>query len=281
MSRRYGPVGTSIWDSDRFNELSEDLHQLGYLYLLACPHGNSLGVFKIPTKYLSVDLTTPRRQVTEAQAEALLDDCERVGLIQRGADHTIRVVGWFWQETGANNPSTVSAFCRNFKDRKLVKPGPLRTAAIGEMIIASLSRAESWNPDTRPFDAMAKDVQAFLQAELKRDPDGIRRAIGAQPEPEENSVANMVLNTVSNTVFRMVWTPTPTYEDVNGDKKEKRGQDTGTGTGTGTENGSQSARERENPPPASPAGGRRSGGKVPEDVQADIDAMREKARSAK
>lgn len=278
MSRRYGPVGTSIWDSEKFNDLATDLNQLAYLYLLACPHGNSLGVFKLPAKYLSVDLETPRRRVSIQDAEAIIADLERAGLVQRGPDHWVRIIDWFWQETGANNPSTISAFCRNFKDRKLVKPGPLRTAAIGEMIVASLSRAESWNPDTRPFDAMIKDVLAFLQAELKRDPEGIRQSICDQPEPDENTVSRTMLDTVSNTVFHTMWTPTPTYEHGNGDKKEKRGQDTGTGTGTGTEIGSQSARERKSPPPASPAGGRRSGGRVPVDVQEEIDRLNRKRK---
>ena len=150
----------------------------------------------------------------------------------------------------------------------------------GASIVNDVSGGKE-DPDLLPLvidDAMIKDVLAFLQAELKRDPEGIRQSICDQPEPDENTVSRTMLDTVSNTVFHTMWTPTPTYEHGNGDKKEKRGQDTGTGTGTGTEIGSQSARERKSPPPASPAGGRRSGGRVPVDVQEEIDRLNHKRK---
>ncbi len=200
MTRRYGPVGTAIWDSEKFNGLASDTHRLGYLYLIACPHGNSLGVFKLPTKYLAAD-----RNMSEQAAAKFLADCEDVGLIETGPDHMVRIIDWFWQETGANNPSTVSSFCRNFKDRRLLKPGVLRTKAIAEMAMASMAKAESWSPETRPFGAMQNDLLELLTGEFRKTPEEIERALRAQPECAPNSIAKTVLDTVCQKVFSTMW----------------------------------------------------------------------------
>ena len=280
MSRRYGPIGTSVWDSDKFLSLENDTNRLGYLYLIACPHGNSVGVFRLPVNYFAAD-----RRTNPETAEGMLADMERVGLIERGAEDQIRITKWFWNDTGANNPSTASAFCKVFADTRLVRRGDLRTRALVEMAIATLTKAEGWNPESAPFSKMVKDVQNLLAQECKRDLQAMRRALARHPTPEPNTILHTVLDMVSYTVslhgVAHLW-------DI---EHEKLIQDTDTDTETGdrirtTDNGyggrgSASERSAPSAPPSPPADSGRSGRKPPEDLQRTIAEMHARSRGAK
>lgn len=277
MSRRYGPIGTSVWDSDKFLALESDTNRLGYLYLIACPHGNSVGVFRLPVNYFAAD-----RRTDPETAEAMLADMERVGLIERGTEDQIRITKWFWNDTGANNPSTASAFCKVFNDMRLVKRGDLRTRALVEMATATLTKAEGWNPDSTPFSKMVKDIQNLIAQECKRDLQAMRRALKQQPTPEPNTILYTVLDTVSYTVgghgVAHLW-------DI---EHEILIQETDTDTDTGdrirtTDNGNvgeieNDERSAPSAPPASPADGSRSGRKVDEETARTIAELTAKSR---
>lgn len=277
MSRRYGPIGTSVWDSRKFLELDNDSHRLGYLYLIACPHGNSLGVFRLPVVYFAAD-----RRTDKDAAEAMLADMERVGLVERGDDEQIRITRWFYNDTGANNPSTGSSFCKVFKDTRLIKRGPLRTRAFVEMFIATLTKAESWNPESTPFAKMVTDLQNAMAAELKASRDATLEALRSYPIPEPNTLLHTVLDTVSYTMgvqgVAHVWDIEHVKliqetETVHGDSTRT------TETVHGDLGGSKiGARRASSPPPSTPAKGSRSGGKVPEDVQSTIASLTAKSK---
>lgn len=267
MSRRYGPIGTSVWDSGKFLALENDSNRLGYLYLIACPHGNSVGVFRLPVNYFAAD-----RRTDPETAEAMLQDMERVGLIERGREDQIRITKWFWNDTGANNPSTASAFCKVFMDTRLIKRGELRTRGLVEMATATLTKAEGWNPESAPFSKMIRDIQNLISQELKQDQAGMIEAFRANPPPENNTLLSMVLDTVFNTVslhgVGHVW-------DIEHETLIQE-TDTETETGNGqrkrtTDNGNGVPREKERSAeralPSSPADGSRAGRSTPEDVQ--------------
>ena len=245
MTRRYGPIGTAVWESRKFLALENDMHRLGYLYLIACPHGNSLGVFQLKIQYFAAD-----RRITEDQAEGLLADLERVGLIERAAEDHVRVVGWFRQETGANSPSTASSFCKVFNDSRLVRRGNLRSNALGEMVVATLTRAEAWNPDTKPFSQMTRDITNLLVAEMRADPQATLEGFKGQPEPTSGTILHTVLDTVSHTVSHTMLT----YEHGNVDVKLKLKRDTETDNGQRTtDNGGQGRKKRIRQAPILPA----------------------------
>ena len=53
--RIYGSIHTCFWSSKATQELSDQAKLLA-IYLLACPHSNMLGAFRLPDAYISEDL---------------------------------------------------------------------------------------------------------------------------------------------------------------------------------------------------------------------------------
>ena len=281
MSRRYGPIGTSVWDSDKFLSLENDTSRLGYLYLIACPHGNSVGVFRLPVSYFAAD-----RRTEKETAEAMLDDMERVNLIERGKDDQIRITKWFWNDTGANNPSTASAFCKVFNDTRLVKRGDLRLHALVEMVIATLTKAEGWNPDSAPFSKMIKDLQNLIASETKRDVPAMRRALSMHQMPEPNTILHSVLDTVSYTVGEHGVAHLWDIEHVKLIQETETDTETDTDMETDTDNGDVGRTENirrnaSSAPPSPPADSGQSGRKVSEETQRIIAELGAKSRGTK
>ena len=52
---RYHKIESSIWQDEKFKELSEDAKML-FLYIMTCPHSNNIGIFVIPKMYICCDL---------------------------------------------------------------------------------------------------------------------------------------------------------------------------------------------------------------------------------
>lgn len=277
MTRKYGPIGTSIWDSEKFLALDGDDSRLAYLYLIACPHGNSLGVFRLPAAYLAVD-----RRTTADRAKEMLADMVRVGLIETGPDDQIRISHWFFHDTGAGNPSTVSAFCKNFQDPRMAKPGGLRTRALVEMVYASARKAEAWNPGTTQFGGMTRDIQNLLIAELKRDREPTLEAMRNMEQPEPNTLLHTLLDTVSITLGgEGVTHLVGTVGDIKKRETDREtDRETGDGEGDGEGEGSAEGRGRGAANiglPALPSESRQSGRNMPQDLKGIIDGMTAKA----
>lgn len=56
MTREFGLVSTSIWNSRKFSGLTSDDARLLYFYLLTCPSVNSLGCYVLKPGYAAADL---------------------------------------------------------------------------------------------------------------------------------------------------------------------------------------------------------------------------------
>lgn len=75
--RDYGKVHTSFWSSSNIRKLSDDARTMA-LYLLTCPHGTLVGVFRLPDGYATEDLQWSAERVSVTLSE-LLDNgfCNR------------------------------------------------------------------------------------------------------------------------------------------------------------------------------------------------------------
>jgi hypothetical protein len=86
MASRYSKVQTSLWDSQKFNELS-DFGKVVYLYLLSCPHGNSAGFFRLKESYAIADLRCTdkryRAAILEIESAELISTDENIILVHQ------------------------------------------------------------------------------------------------------------------------------------------------------------------------------------------------------
>lgn len=101
--REWGKVKTTIWRNEKFRSFTERARTLA-LYLIACPHGNSLGCFEVPTMYIAADLGwSPEDAATH------LGELERGGFIE--VDHAtslIRLTSW-WEHNTIENRNVAKA----------------------------------------------------------------------------------------------------------------------------------------------------------------------------
>ena len=270
MSWHYSPVGSSLWQSRKFMALGDDPTRLSYIYLLTCRHGNGLGAFRLPTIYLAGD-----RGIEPKVAAAQVAKMVEVGLVETDAEDMVRLIGWFIQDTGANNPSTVTSFCKLFQDARIIKRSDLRSRALAEMLWATMTRAESWNPATAPFERMMKDVDRMLRQELKADKRRTVEAFQQMPPPDQSTLLRTLLDTLSHTVSDTLYhieqaltpTPTPAIAPAPTPAVEE------------FRAGEPDAKS----PPSPPADGGQAAhpAKIPNpEIQAQIDELRSKAKKA-
>jgi hypothetical protein len=83
--RDYGVVRVRFWDWAKRKGLSIDARTMA-LYLLTCPHANSLGCFRLPMAYLCDDLG-----INQRAAAATLEQLAATGFIHRDEES-----GWTW-----------------------------------------------------------------------------------------------------------------------------------------------------------------------------------------
>lgn len=204
MPRRYGPLGTNIWGSEKFNALANDTHRLGFIYLLSSDHTTPNGVYRLPPSYAAED-----RGISVETAEAMISDLAHNDMIELGPDHWLRVKRWFFEETGASNPMNVVGFCSAFASRKLERAGPLRPRAFAELLCATSLRAMAWDQGTASYGKM---TEALIQCAvtLSRMHNGdLVRAIADFGPVADGSLLHVVLDTVSSR------TRSPVFETVN------------------------------------------------------------------
>ncbi len=102
--RKYGKIETAFWHNPKVRGLSESARLL-YLYMISCPHGNSLGCFVLPDGYISADLEWDQEQVSKHVSELVSS-----GLIQQSETSSlIRIVGWFGHNTIENQKVAMAA----------------------------------------------------------------------------------------------------------------------------------------------------------------------------
>lgn len=66
--REYGKVHMAFWSDPSIRGMSEDARALA-LYLLTCPHGNLLGLFRLPIAYAADDLQWASERVSKGFTE--------------------------------------------------------------------------------------------------------------------------------------------------------------------------------------------------------------------
>ncbi len=85
MTRDYGVVRNAFWESDTVRGLATEHKFLG-LYIIASPHTNAIGCFKIPVAYVAHDT-----EMTPAALEAAF-----AALRERGFMHWCERMPWVW-----------------------------------------------------------------------------------------------------------------------------------------------------------------------------------------
>jgi len=66
--REYAKVYTAFWSDTTTRAMSEDARSLA-LYILTCPHGNLIGLFRLPDAYAADDLQWPIERVSKGFRE--------------------------------------------------------------------------------------------------------------------------------------------------------------------------------------------------------------------
>jgi len=96
--REYGKLGTSIWSSRKFRKLPNNDARLFYIYLLACPHGNSIGCFRLPKGYVMADLNLSNTAIDTA-----IHTCIDTGLIGWNEEEEVVRIVDFLAHSPINN----------------------------------------------------------------------------------------------------------------------------------------------------------------------------------
>jgi len=193
MPRQYGPLGTNIWGSDKFNRLANDTNRLGFIYLLSSDHTNPLGVFRLPPSFISDD-----RDVDLDVARHMLEDLEVCGMIERGDKHWIRVKQWFFQETGPHNPANVIGYCSFFANRSMERAGRLRPNAFAEMLHGTMARGRRWNTGTGPYQSMQAALIDGVCEQILAHGNDLIAALGAHGDIPDGSLLHIVLDCAGN-----------------------------------------------------------------------------------
>ncbi|MDP1702603.1 MAG: hypothetical protein Q8L53_16825 [Aestuariivirga sp.] len=88
--RGFSKVYSNLWQSGKFNALTDNQSKLAYLYLLTSPHSNSSGCFDIKTGYATADLNC-----SEHDYRMAIDSLSKVGLIEvENGLNTILITNW-------------------------------------------------------------------------------------------------------------------------------------------------------------------------------------------
>jgi len=95
--RQFGKTETAIWHNPKFRGLSEDARQL-WLYLISCPHGNSIGCFLLPEEYVAYDMQWVSKRVSKHVRELVSK-----GFLERDETTSLtRILGWWGHNTIEN-----------------------------------------------------------------------------------------------------------------------------------------------------------------------------------
>jgi hypothetical protein len=89
---RYQKLHSQIWTDEKFEALS-DSAKLLFVYIISCPHSNTIGLFTLPKKYIECDLNWSAKQLAEPFSELLAkqliayDDNTRLVLVKNHLKH--------------------------------------------------------------------------------------------------------------------------------------------------------------------------------------------------
>ncbi|RTL19668.1 MAG: hypothetical protein EKK55_18985 [Rhodocyclaceae bacterium] len=110
MSRKFGVIDAGFWRSRKLKGASDQTRLL-CVYLISCPHGNSVGLFNIPLAYIQADLgwseKQVRIQVSELVSRRILEFDFEYDLA--------RFVGW-WRHNPIDNGKHAVAVVRQMRE---------------------------------------------------------------------------------------------------------------------------------------------------------------------
>lgn len=118
--RSFGMLGSTIWQSRRFNRLGSDGARLAFCYVISTDHGNLIGTYRLNPNYMAAD-----RSISTDQAEAELEDMAQVGLIDYdGNERLLHVRRWFSRNKITNRNHLIGAV-------RTLHELPARSALVG------------------------------------------------------------------------------------------------------------------------------------------------------
>lgn len=164
MARSFGKIEASFWQNPRVRALSERGRYL-LNYLFACPHGNSIGCFRLPLGYAQDDLMWPSERVSEHVRELV-----RTAFIDYDEQHSIvRIIGWFGHNTIENKNVAKGAV----KALNALPASPLRVAAIKalEALGNEFYNAEANTVETRSERVSEQAPTPEPEPEPEREPE--------------------------------------------------------------------------------------------------------------
>lgn len=257
-------IASSIWRSKRFRQLETDLGRLSYIYLHTTTHGNSVGAFMMPPEMAAVEM---RRDPVEVKRG--FQELAHVGLIRHDPDEELVQITNFFR---FNSPSSRKQLAGPIKIvRDILPQSHVRDCTACDLAIAMYERALTWD---RTVDARGAfmDEAARLIRDFKLHNLIASDEIGAEIDLliglSNDLLIELPIQTEGKTEGNHTQTETQTHTE----------KQTQTQTQTGR---AHSSKVPQDAPPSLPANRGRSARSLPDDVQADIDAMRQKARERK
>ena len=134
--RSFGMLGSTIWQSRRFNRLGSDGARLAFCYIISCDHGNVIGTYRLNPRYMAAD-----RSISADQAEGELEDMAQVGLIDYdGGEGLIHIRRWFGRNRITNRNYLIGAI-RSVHD--LPQTSRLVGMAAADVLFSAFSTAEN------------------------------------------------------------------------------------------------------------------------------------------
>lgn len=220
MSRRFGKIVGTLWGSHKFNALPTETAKLAYVYLHTAPHGNSVGVYRLPAAYVAADL-----RISDENAGAALDALAHVGLIARDPLEDVVLIEDWWAHNAITNRKHLQAAIAATMD--LPRRCLFRPRAAFEVSVAMIEKAQVWATDakgaTAAADALAMCRKMVLSA-LRDATDSALQHIG-KALPIELSIELSEALSIERSSF-----PFPDRErDGEGDSDADKRQETETG----------------------------------------------------
>lgn len=175
MTRDYGRVRVSFWESDDIRPLSPEHKFLG-LYLLTSPHTNAIGCFRLPTAYVAYDTGMSPDAMTAAFAAlrtaGFMEFCERSPWI------------WIPNYLKHNPPENPNVWRKCAKELEAL-PAIAAQARIAEELAAIGREERMRNPQSknRVSDEEIERLKRFSDG-IETVSDGLRPIPCPVPKPE-------------------------------------------------------------------------------------------------
>lgn len=186
MSRLFGKVASTIWNSQRFNRLSGPLPRLAYVYLHTNTHGNSSGAYRLPPAYLAADM-----RIETTEAEAVLAEMSQIGLIDYDRDEQVVVIEGWWPHNQIMNRKHLQSVINVLHG--LPRGTRFRPRVAFLASASTIERARTWVTDTKGAEA-AQDALTMCSKMLRSV---INEAPDSAISDAENTLSETLLIEVS------------------------------------------------------------------------------------